>query len=86
MFGRAVIGDGLARVTNGYLAAGLCVHERRLSGWKVTGNAGRAAGSGYPVTGGKRWFIDQIDFTGKEIDLLKLGTSAFVDLCIDPMR
>jgi len=88
MFGRAVIGDGLARVTNGCLAAGLCVRERRQYGWKVTGNAGRAAGCGSPVTGGKLrcWFIEQIDFAGKAIDLLNVGMSAFVDLCIDPRR
>jgi hypothetical protein len=40
------------------------------------------------VTGSKLrcWFIEQIDFAGKAIDLLNVGMSAFVDLCIDPRR
>jgi hypothetical protein len=55
---------------------------------QVTGNAGRAAGSGSLVTGSKlrSWFIEQIDFAGKGIDLLDVGMGAFVDLCIDPRR
>jgi hypothetical protein len=88
MFGRADIGGGLARVTNGCLAVGFRVRERRQSGWKVTGNAGRVAGSGSPVSGGKLRFrfIVQIDFAGKGIDLLQVESDAFVDLCIDPRR
>ena len=86
MFGRVVIGGGLARVTNGYLGAGFRVRERRLSGWKVTGNAGRAAGSGSPVTGSKRRFIEQIDFAGEGIDLLEFGMGTLIDLCIDLRR
>ena len=54
MFGRAVIGGGLGHVTNGCLATGFCDRARPPSGWKVTGNVGRAVGSGSPVTGGKR--------------------------------
>ena len=78
----------MARVTNGCPAAGCSVPERRQSGWKVTGNAGRVAGSGSPVSGGKLrfWFIEQIDFAGKGIDLLQVESDAFVDLCIDPRR
>jgi len=31
-------------------------------------------------------FIEQIDFPGKGIDLLDVGSDAFVDLCINPRR
>src|SRR2546423_8229834 len=86
MFGRAVTGDGPVPATNGCLATGLCVRERRQSGWKVTGNAGRVAGSGSTVSGGKLgfWLIEQINFAGKKIDLLDVGNAAFVDSCINP--
>ena len=74
--------------TNGCLAAGFCDRERQQSGRKVTGNAGRVAGSGSRVTGSKLrfWFIEQINFAGKGIDLLNVGMGAFVDLCINPRR
>jgi hypothetical protein len=46
------------------------------------------AGSGSPVSGGnlRFWFIEHIDFAGKGIDLLDVGSDAFVDLCIEPRR
>jgi hypothetical protein len=46
------------------------------------------AGSGSPVSGTnlRFWFIEQIDFAGKGIDLLDVGSRAFVDLCIEPRR
>ncbi|PYL47436.1 MAG: hypothetical protein DMF40_08445 [Verrucomicrobia bacterium] len=46
------------------------------------------AGSGSRVTGSKLrfWFIEQINFAGKGIDLLDVGSDAFVDLCIDTRR
>ena len=88
MFGQVVIGDGRARATNGCLAAGSCVRERRQSGWKVTGNAGRVAGSGSPVSGGKLGFcfIEQVNFADEGIDLLDVGSEAFVDLWMNPRR
>lgn len=75
MFGQVVIGDGRARATNGFLAAGSCVRERRQSGWKVTGNAGRVAGSGSPVSGGKLGFcfIEQVNFADEESICSTLG-------------
>src|SRR5690242_11454039 len=86
MFGRVVIGDGLARVTNGCLAVGSCVRERRQCGWKVTGNAGRVAGFGSPVTGDKLGSAssNKSILPLKRIDLLDVWRDAFVDLCINP--
>src|SRR5689334_2451031 len=73
MFRRAVTGVGMVPATNGCLAAGFCDRERQQSGWKVTGNAGRVAGSGSPVTGNKIrfWFTKRIGLP--VIDLLELG-------------
>jgi hypothetical protein len=46
------------------------------------------AGSGSPVTGSKASLlvIEQIDFAGEGIDLLKFGMGTLIDLCIDLRR
>ena len=57
MFGRAATGVGPGQAMNGFPAAGLRAQIRGVYGWRVTGCAGPAVGSGSPVTGGK---IEQV--------------------------